>query len=107
MKRNPPPKEDLGPNDIVQRRALLDLLASDVERQLNSAQVVSAAMGTRAAILIASASLITSLHSVGSLGLNWYTFALTTGVVSALIGIMVVLPRASKEVGVIEIENDA
>jgi hypothetical protein len=64
-------------------------------------------MGTRAAILIASASIVTGLQLTRPSEAGWYLLALISAGVAALGGVIVVLPRRGREVDLAGIENHA
>jgi hypothetical protein len=96
-----------GPNGIAERRLLIEVLLADSARQLDAAQTVSATMGTRAALLIASASIAASINAPARLTFSWYALALSSSVLAALLGIVVFLPRRSKELDLQGIEAEA
>ena len=93
--------------DVLYRRRLIELLLKDSERQLSANAATSSALGTRAAILIASASIATGLQVVRNAEAGWYLLALTATALAALAGVVVVLPRRGREVDPRDVENSA
>ena len=92
--------------EIGERRELIVALSADVDRQLVSVTDRSTAQGTRAAILVASASIATALPA-GNVPDPLYVLALSCAAASALCGVVVILPRVGYEVPVRDVEKDA
>jgi hypothetical protein len=91
--------------NVGARRHLIEMLLSDSERQLVANSTTSSALGTRAAILVASASIATGLQLAKSDDAGWYLLALIATGLAALSGITVLLPRRSREVVLVDLEE--
>jgi hypothetical protein len=91
--------------NVAERRHLIEILLSDSERQLAANAGTASALGTRAAILIASASIVTGLQLARPSDAAWYLLALIAAGVAALGGVIVVLPRRGHEADLREIET--
>jgi len=85
-------------SNVAARHHLIDLLLADSDRQLSANAATASAMGTRAAILIASASIATGLQLSRPTDAGWYLLALVGASLAALAGVVVVLPRRGREV---------
>ena len=97
---------DADAQEVGDRRELIMALSSDVDRQLGSVSDRTTSQGTRAAILVASASISTALPA-GNLPDPLYVAALACAAASALCGVIVILPRVGHEVPIHDVEVDA
>lgn len=88
-----------------QRRHLLELLAADAERQIGANAGTHSELGTRASILIASASLAAGLQLAQGAQAGWYLVALIASGLAAVLGVVVILPRSGWEVDLEDLET--
>jgi hypothetical protein len=93
--------------NVSDRRYLVELLLIDAARQLAANAGTASALGTRAAILIASASIVTGLQLTRPTDAGWYLLALISAGVAALMGVIVVLPRRGREIDLTDLESAA
>lgn len=91
--------------NVGARRHLIELLLDDSERQLVANSATSSALGTRASILVASASIATGLQLARTDDAGWYLVALIAAALAALSGISVLLPRRGREVVLDDLEG--
>lgn len=94
-------------SNVGERRFLVELLLADAERQLAANAGTASALGTRAAILIASASIVTGLQLTRPADAGWYLLALISAGLAALLGVVVVLPRRGREIVLSNLETSA
>lgn len=89
-----------GPRDsLLSQRELILALSADVDRQMTSTEVASAAMSTRAAVLVAAAGFTSGVQLSTDSSLP----ALFTAL-SAIVGVMLLLMRTAPEVPIAEAE---
>lgn len=91
---------------IGEREHLLSLLLADSERQLVALAGTFSAISTRAAILIASASIVTGIQVLPVDDAAWYLLALIAAAFSALTGVVVIVPRIGKQVAIRRLEAE-
>jgi hypothetical protein len=93
--------------NVGNRRALIERLLVDSERQLSANSATASSLATRASILIASASITIGLQLTRPAHAGWYVLALSCSAIAALCGAVVALARRSREVDLVDLESKA
>lgn len=92
--------------ELKLRAGLIDTLAGEVDRQLESVGARSRSMSTRASLLVGAASIVTGLQLLPTSGLPWqYVVSVVAGVVAAVLGVIALVPRAAPEVPILTAER--
>lgn len=95
-----------GPEDPVgDRQTLILALDAEVDRQRTSVGHRSRAISNRASTLVASAGIITSLQSSSSFSI-WFMLSICCGLIAAVVGVLVLIPRLGGELDIGQAEND-
>lgn len=93
-------KDHRARRNLLPQRELINALDADVDRQMQAAETSSAAISTRASILVAAAGLTSGLQTSS---VSFVPAALA--VLAALIGVALLMMRTASEVPIIEAES--
>lgn len=91
--------------EVGARRALIEALSADVDRQLASAEGRSRDIQTRAGVIIAAAGIIVTLGVSEHITVGWFTFAVWAAGLGAFLGVVVLIPRLGQEIRISDEES--
>jgi len=90
---------------VARRRVLIEALDREVDLRRTFVAAKAESMTTKASILVASASLVTALQSIGGHS-PWVGVAIALAAVAAVLGIVVLLPRIGAELDLAATEEN-